>query len=371
MSEILPAIVGKQCGACERLFEVGDRHSRGLCGRCYQRFQRDNPHLFKGNVGVCPTCGKGFKSKSAKQFCSLVCYVASPIFKKQAAAQQKKMVERKRLRFGYADPTQKYVVCCKNCGKVVETRKSRPKQYCSSICRREYFAKRFDRWIASPEEIALPQNYDEFLCKDTLPCLMEGCEWEGRALSAHMNFAHGVTAAEFKEMAGFNDTTGVVCRETHVKMSQRMQQWRTRPGASHMDANLTGSRLGMVAKPRRLEGKEHAKKSMAEMLSRKPGRTLNCRQCGTTIEQPIIGHRLYCNDKCRSKFYIERQPQHDLRCTYCGEKFKGSNSQARRHKAYLPVVCCIQHRQLLNASRKTSIPATPQPHPSTSSHHQH
>jgi hypothetical protein len=88
----------------------------------------------------------------------------------------------------------------------------------NKLCRRAYQAKRFDRWIASPETMPLPQNYDEFLVQGVLSCLVEGCRWFGHNLSTHMNLTHGLDAVNFKVQAGFNLRTGVVS----APMSERM-----------------------------------------------------------------------------------------------------------------------------------------------------
>ena len=126
-------------------------------------------------------------------------------------------------------------VACLNCGKqndytpgVAQNggHKNRPdgriypRRFCSRPCFREWNAKRFDRWFATPESLALPQGYDEFLTKKSLPCLVHGCDWVGDNLSIHMNHAHGICADEFKRLAGFNKGTGVVSPSTSRKLSE-------------------------------------------------------------------------------------------------------------------------------------------------------
>jgi hypothetical protein len=89
----------------------------------------------------------------------------------------------------------------------------------NKLCRRKYQSERFDRWIASPETMPLPQNYDEFLTDNILSCLVEGCRWIGHNLSTHMNFTHGLDALNFKVQAGFNLRTGVISAPMSEKMS--------------------------------------------------------------------------------------------------------------------------------------------------------
>lgn len=54
-----------------------------------------------------------------------------------------------------------------------EERPSKKSKVCGSRCYRLFMAGRFDRWIVNPQTISLPQNYDEFLVKKELPCLIE------------------------------------------------------------------------------------------------------------------------------------------------------------------------------------------------------
>ena len=57
--------------------------------------------------------------------------------------------------------------------------------------------KRYDRQIASPDKLQLPQGYDGCLDREQLNCLVDGCGWVGKHLSTHMNIAHGIKADEF------------------------------------------------------------------------------------------------------------------------------------------------------------------------------
>jgi len=150
------------------------------------------------NCGPCPTCGKTFESRyRGKKYCTLECYSKSP-----------ELLERLKLKHIRTGEN----TTCIECGKEFYVKKSRSQRgsgkYCSTICYRKFMEKRFDRWIASPEKLSLPQNYDEFLTLQELPCLVEGCEWRGNFLSLHMNFTHGIARREFKKIAGFNLKSG-------------------------------------------------------------------------------------------------------------------------------------------------------------------
>ena len=163
----------------------------------------------KPQHGPCPTCGCMFESRAPKRFCSMRCYLASPIHPMRTLAGTEAS-RRKRLSLPDDARYNRERRHCLHCdGEFVEI-PSKPKRFCSQACYRLYMAGRFDRWIASPQRIALPQAYDEFLASEELPCLVEGCESVGQHLSTHMNITHGVPAAEFKRAAGFNATTGVV-----------------------------------------------------------------------------------------------------------------------------------------------------------------
>ena len=240
--------------------------------------------------GPCPTCGQMFLSnRKGKIYCDMECYSKDP----KTATRLRKLNEEKSKEAtkkalkaeaaGEKTTSRPKGMPCKNCGEPCRIHRS----YCSSGCRREYFNARFDRWIASPQKLALPQNYDEFLLQDVLPCLVEGCQWKGKHLSFHMNVTHGVSADEFKELAGFNKKTGVVSYDVHKLMS-RLAKERVAAG---LVTGLTPGTPGMPRKnsPSRLEGREHSRKAHLDAMAQLSDRIKFCRQCGIAIRQPKQG----------------------------------------------------------------------------------
>jgi hypothetical protein len=145
----------------------------------------------------------------------------------------------------------------------------------------------------------LPQNYDEFLDKAELPCLIDGCGWHGQWLTLHMNYAHGVRADEFKRAVGFNLTTGVVAKPLAEAMRGRAPQ-------GNMDIAAIGRQVG--GKPGGYvsrEGVEHRKKAAAlgGALSAR-----SCVGCGVSFTPPTpnSGNAKFCTVECRSATYKAR-----------------------------------------------------------------
>jgi hypothetical protein len=156
-----------------------------------------------------------------------------------------------------------------------------------------------------------------------------------------MNFNHGVTASRFKMMAGFNLHTGLVGRELHDLMSQAAKARGTNglvPGSGYH---------GPGPDYHSLEGKEHGIKARALLANETSDRIKSCRYCGKQIQQPMVGQRLYCDDKCRQQFYdAKRFP---LVCSRCGANFEAKAAQRRRAERGLPVFCSTHCRQINNS----------------------
>lgn len=226
----------------------------------------------KTRRGTCPTCQKEFVSKSPKKYCSQACFRRSDDFKQIVLRSIGKALESRR-----ANPKRVQLTCAK-CGKEFAVMPSRSPEakneshrrgkitfcslqcyrtsplanqdkkvplvtavcqicnvefsrkpgemksltglVCSRHCWRVYFAQRYDRFVANPETVNGMQDYDEFLTKEVLPCLFDGCDWQGLHLGIHVNHVHGISVEDFKEMAGFNRTTALMAPESLQRLRE-------------------------------------------------------------------------------------------------------------------------------------------------------
>lgn len=204
---------------------------------------------------VCEQCGHPFQSRGKdKRFCSLSCYANSPVGRErlQRAAELGGLARRGGK--GYPQ------MPCAVCGKKMEIHANHEPErfFCSLACRRGYWRELFDSLIGNPEGLPLPNNYDEFLDRNELPCLMPGCDWSGPSLSGHLFQCHGIKATQFKEAAGFNRSTGLVGKAMSAKLA-----------APHVGVPIdlrllsaAGSNPDANYHPElRLEGREHMRKA--------------------------------------------------------------------------------------------------------------
>ena len=244
----------------------------------------------------------------------MVCYSSSAQFDKMRRDALKKALLPESRAKQSASAKKGWMVPCLECGKDVYQKPSRKRKYCGKICYRSYMAKRFDRWIANPESMSLPQCYDEFLDREELTCVVSGCDWEGVHLSTHMNQAHGIRANDFKRAAGFNLGTGVIARplaEAFRDRSLRGISLLPFPGALELAQQAL---LDNPIRYRSLEGKEHAVK--AHLLCG-PGPLRICSGCGETFQQKTpYGRAKYHSIECREKHYgaIRRHETQTKRC---------------------------------------------------------
>lgn len=207
--------------------------------------RKGRPRTRAVHYGNCEHCGERFESVTNKYFCSLSCY-----------AKSEKMATRLR---GFNNTRLNRVeATCSCCGSSLEFKASRVKSrnFCSQRCYRKFLAEAFDRWIASPQAIALPQCYDEFMMQQSLPCLVDGCDWEGQHLSAHACNVHGIKADELKRAAGFNLSTGLVSAPLHERLCKQNSDKGTADIAEFGSSNKLGI-VGYIS----LEGKEHRRKA--------------------------------------------------------------------------------------------------------------
>lgn len=295
--------------------------------------------------GPCPTCGMPFRSRYEKKFCSMSCYTSSSEFLERIRSQAKRACDAS-VRAQGIEPTNGETVVCLECGEEMWNRPSQigKRKFCSKTCYRIFMVKRFDRFIANPERIALPQNYDEFLTGQILNCLVDGCDWKGHRLSMHMNLFHGIAKREFKKAAGFNLKSGIVSAPEREALVKTALNFPIR------GAGLLPGKGGARPKDgyRSREGAEHWNKSraIAEITAERPKRI--CRGCGKRfIQSGVFGKAIYCGVSCRDESYAKqvRQRTKELSCDVCGSEFKGTSVQERRQSRGLPITCSMECRQ--------------------------
>ena len=341
-----------RCGHCQGIFQGSDSQAWKVkyeertvyCSpTCRHAAIRNKFSTPVPNRGPCPTCNKTFFSRRDKIYCSLGCYVISDRFaavqkaaleasrtpearKKLAATlrasrtPEERAMMTERLRAALTPEVRERlaaqqrtgsVIKCLECGEGVYRKPSRPGKFCTQSCYRSYMAKRFDRWIANPEGLALPQCYDEFLDREELPCVVDGCGWRGAHLTLHVNQAHGVCGDEFKRAAGFNLHTGVVAKP----LAQALQQRPLRGVALLDDASRHAYRAkaheqsGRYIRYTSSEAREHRCKATA-LRKLVPGPLRVCAGCSQEFQQRFAsGRALYCTAKCRDQIYAAKKRQ--------------------------------------------------------------
>ena len=321
-----------ECGHCGARFKGSDSQARkvkyekqavycsatcrtaAISQKAREQAAMEGKKLRKGVLsGPCKTCGKLFESRIDKMFCSLDCYTKSEQFKGMVAENLKKAGSLESIHRRAQAAKLGQDVPCLECGtefyQKLPSKGRAARKFCDTTCYRSYLAKRFDRWVANPEGMALPQCYDEFLDREELACVVDGCDWHGQHLTLHMNQAHGVRADEFKRAAGFNLSTGVIAKPLAVALRER----GLLGVAANMDdadraAALALSQKALAANPiryRSLEGREHAKKARS-MLGVGPQRT--CDGCGALFQQSTpMGKAKYCSIECRDSAYAKQR----------------------------------------------------------------
>ena len=323
------------CSTCGKSFKSRDRNhlacSRSgrnvFCSQPCRRKKINEMQVARPGrhiCGPCPTCGEHFRSKAkGKLYCSQACYSESDQL-------QQHLLELKEK--------QSFEWKCHHCGKDAP----RKRKFCNDFCRRTFFAERFDRFIANPEELSLPQNYDEFLDRDELPCLIEGCDWVGVGLSHHVNHAHGISSEKFKELGGFNRTTalmGVAARKARSEQILRLiEEGIIFPSEDRYPVWEAPNSGTYELRP---EGKEHWAKAMAlnevfKKLSdggRKYSQSEKGRKASserlkkTRAEQPLI--ELVCN-YCGCKYTTQKW--YAAKSKWCSQKCRNGNNNKKRQK---------------------------------------
>ena len=324
---------------------------KSYCSKACQN-SNQNKHLRKPLSGPCPTCGVMFKSRGTKEkiFCTMACYTASPGFKERIAAECLKNAAKSRG----VSPTnwEPFIATCIECDKKFRDKPGNKAKFCTQICYRKYMSKRFDRWIASPQEVALPQAFDEFLTSEILPCLVKGCDWKGHHLSLHMNQAHGVPADHFKRLAGFNLGSGIVSLPLHESLCDRDLYGVAKADVRNMYLSNGPQKQKTMYKS--LEGKEHRAKTRALQNETEPKPMRICVGCGVTFQQStIFGETKYHSIACREAHYkaTVKMARFTLSCVVCGTAFQGTRQQQLSAERGNPVCCSHSCKGILNGSK--------------------
>jgi len=300
--------------------------------------------------GTCGTCGTVFQSVyPGRKYCSLRCYMKNPVTQQRLRELAVRANAAAVLKNTGQHVKPAVEVTCLNCGVKRLVRPSlEQRRFCNSRCYRQYMAQRFDRWIAAPQSIALPQGYDEFLTQNELPCLIEDCHWVGLNLGNHVNFAHGITAADFKRAAGFNLGTGLCTPAISEKLSDAHQ------GLAQYFGGKVGNRGGNLVPSIRhyasLEQREHSEKARALIcLSPEATPVKTCEACGKEFQARPMGHGAkFCTIACRDEWYQKNQRalRFWLPCGWCGKDFQGTRSQQLRLERGHQVFCTFSCRGL-------------------------
>lgn len=293
--------------------------ARGICDAHLYHAYKNKKLPPKINVRAihektCPVCGELFKTKDeSKTYCKQRCYLNSQKFKD---IHSKRMVRVENT--------------CFECKEQFLTRVCQKRKFCSKKCFREFFSSRFDRFVANPEKIALPQCYDEFLTQEELPCLIEGCNWSGKCLGIHVNLFHGITAEKFREMAGFNRGTALVTMavsDYRSEVAKRVFKEEDRHPIDQCDHVQRGKT--------RLEGKEHAVKvrSFPEVKEsmRKAGVRSSTQETREKARKGIASRRLI--ELVKVCEFCEKEYTTNLmsakRSRFCGKKCRNGFNRKR------------------------------------------
>lgn len=311
--------------------------------------------------GPCPTCGQRFESRVKKTFCSLRCYLKSPQWKEMLARNREKIATKeKHVSGGYEERR-----VCENCGgEFTVNRPSSTKKFCGRTCYHAYMAGRFDRHVAAPDKIRIAQAYDEFLDGEELACPMPDCDWHGAQLALHVNFAHGITAREFKRAAGFNLKEGVISRPLRDALENRVGVGVAALTPEQREA-LPELLRQAAADKRRTEGyvshqaRESIRKRRA-LISEEgtAGPERACHGCGRLFQQSTpFGRAKFCSVACRTR--ASHSASGELACDGCGSAFQANHNQLIRHRNGSPVVCSAQCRGRINGPKRARDKAVP------------
>jgi hypothetical protein len=292
--------VGTQKQAEHHVYKNSNLFCSSACRGAFlsNKFKKPIPN------SVCKQCNNTFFTRrNNPQFCGIDCYTKSNQFKAMARLAREKSYGAESIAKRAKMLKTGAEVECLECKQYfyIQLKLLGSKKFCSRVCYRSYMDKRFDRQIANPDKMALPQGYDGFLNRLELNCLVEGCEWTGKHLSTHMNIAHGVQAKDFKRAAGFNLNTGVVSKDLSETMSKRAKVGVAVHNPYKLENMRKMKNRSVIRSYVSNEAKEHRKKARI-FIGTGPQRV--CKGCNTTFTQSTpMGRAMYCCATCRDAHY--------------------------------------------------------------------
>jgi hypothetical protein len=207
------------------------------------------------------------------------------------------------------------------------------------------------------------EDVKEYLSGDRIICLLCGKSY--RALGCHLPKIHDIDADKYREMYGIPWTYGLACSETRETLSrntiENIKKGKVpafQPGNVYNENPTGGREQTQEYWKGRKQSPEHKAKRMAaqeEYLIRTGKKrpehvhidSLPCLLCGTDVDQPAAGQKLYCSTRCRSRYYAKKAEVEAV-CSLCGESFIASGHQGRRIARGLSVYCSLQCRQSAN-----------------------
>lgn len=337
------------CGCCGTVFKGSDSQARKVkyeklvvyCSKpCRAKGQGDKLRIPVPVVGACKHCGTEIRSRNAKkQYCNTACYQASDQRKTSIQENLVKIANQNKVKKAIRDlnaATGRVILTedqtliglrakgtdhlsavaytppgslcnCLECGKAMYAKPSEVKRFCGQRCYRTYQAKRFERWAANPEPLVEIADYEAFLNRDILTCIVQGCCWEGKHLSLHVNQAHGIPAEEFKRLFGFNKHAGVIGKGLATRYSLRAPQGIARH--PEMSGLQKAHQVGRTPESyqRTKQGFENAKRCHQNIdESALPTRV--CAGCGQEfVQSTVFGRTKYCTIACRTQSYASEK----------------------------------------------------------------
>ena len=222
---------------------------------------------------------------------------------------------------------------CIECGKVIISGRARPRKYCSQAC---YHYHRLTMEHPNVADIKFkPINYVRIRQEDTIECIVVGCDWAGKHLSAHLYDAHGLYAKDVKKYHGFFMGRGLITPELSRKMGMRPQVLNTinRHAAVPRGENVKYYRNKAA------EGAPMRRAVQARLRSEMIiiGK---CAWCGKELFLGGgMGKKIFCCATCRHKANYRLNPKQYI-CFMCGKEFIGYS-----HKQGKIKVCSLTCRQ--------------------------